>query len=154
MASTVGVISDTHGLMRESALKVLTGAALIIHAGDVGAPDVLTALSGIAPVYAIRGNIDREDWALALPATRTVEIEEARIFVLHNLADLAFDPAARRCRAVISGHSHRAHYQVRGGALYLNPGSAGPRRFRLPVTVALLTVEGATLSPRILTLDA
>ena len=140
--------------MRPSALLALAGAALIIHAGDIGAPGILDSLAGIAPLHAIRGNVDRQGWARALPATRTVEVEGARIFVVHNLADLAFDPSARNYHAVISGHSHRARHEVRGGVLYLNPGSAGPRRFRLPVTVARIEVEGASLRPKILTLEA
>jgi putative phosphoesterase len=143
MAVTLGVISDTHGLLRGEAIAALAGVSSIIHAGDVGSPEVLRALEDIAPVAAVRGNVDRDAWAFKLPLTRTVTLEEARIFVLHDIALLDFDPAARGYAAVISGHSHRAREEVRGGVLYLNPGSAGPRRFRLPVTLARLHVEGA-----------
>src|SRR5881397_1252312 len=120
MATTLGVISDTHGLIRQEALEALAGVAFIIHAGDVGTPQVMEALSGVAPVYAIRGNVDCQDWARALPAARSVEVEHARIYVLHNLAELDFDPAARGYNAVISGHSHRPCQEVRGNVLYLN----------------------------------
>jgi hypothetical protein len=145
MAITAGVISDTHGLMREEALRALAGVGLILHAGDVGAPEVLEALRRIAPVRAVRGNIDRDGWAARLPERRVVRVERARIYMLHDLAELDFDPAARGYAAIVTGHSHRARQELRDGVLYLNPGSAGPRRFRLPVTVARVTVNGAEL---------
>jgi putative phosphoesterase len=150
MSTLVGVIADTHGLMRPEAVSALAGVSRIIHAGDVGSAEVLEALSKIAPVEAIRGNVDTEAWASALPDTRTVEVESARMFILHNLADL--DQAARGCGAVISGHSHRVHQEIRDGVLYLNPGSAGPRRFRLPVTVARMIVDGASIHAEIVIL--
>jgi putative phosphoesterase len=153
MAATVGVISDTHGLLREEAIAVLAGVSLIVHAGDVGSPEVLRALAEIAPVKAVRGNVDRDAWARKLPLTRTVTVEHARIFVLHDVAQLDFDPAARGYAAVISGHSHKAREEVRNGVLYLNPGSAGPRRFRLPVTLARLEVEGVKLRPELVALS-
>lgn len=154
MAVTVGVISDTHGLVREAALEALAGVALIIHAGDVGSPEVLWMLEAIAPVEAVRGNMDREAWAEKLPLTRTVTVGEARIFVLHDLAQLDFDPAARGYAAVISGHSHKAREEMRDGVLYLNPGSAGPRRFLLPVTLARLHVEGGKVTAETVALAA
>jgi len=142
MPNLVGVISDTHGLMRDEALRQLADVDLIIHAGDVGKPAVLDALRQIAPVHAVRGNVDTGAWAEPLPATMVIQVESARLFVLHSLADLKVDPLARGFSAVISGHSHKAHQEVRDRVLYLNPGSAGPRRFRLPLTVARLIVDG------------
>jgi putative phosphoesterase len=145
------VISDTHGLMRPEALEMLAGVRVILHAGDVGAPDILSALREIAPVMAVRGNIDTAEWSRALPERQTVNVERARIRMVHNLADL---DSAEGCHAVISGHSHRAKQEVRDGVLYLNPGSAGPRRFRLPVTLAKLTVDGTRVRGEIVTLRA
>lgn len=138
----VGVISDTHGLMRPEALDALAGSQWIIHAGDIGSPHVLEALEAIAPVYAIRGNVDREPWARQLPETRRVEVGGRQFWVLHDRHQLDFDPAAEGYHAVISGHSHRPSIERKGGVLYLNPGSAGPRRFRLPVSVARLEIRG------------
>ncbi len=149
MPATIGVISDTHGLLRKEALAALKGASLIIHAGDVGKQAILDGLSAIAPLIAIRGNIDTQPWALRLPATQIVQVEQAKIYVVHDLADLSFTPEDRGYAAVISGHSHRASSEVRNGVLYLNPGSAGPRRFRLPVTLAILAVDGASLRAEI-----
>jgi len=135
----IGLISDTHGLLRPEAVCALAGSQLIIHAGDVGRPEVLDELRRIAPVVAVRGNVDRGAWAGALPETAVVD---PGIYVLHNLHDLKLDAAAG-CRAVISGHSHKPSENMRDGVLYLNPGAAGPRRFRLPVTVARLYTGGA-----------
>ena len=148
----VGVISDTHGLVRPEALRALRGAELILHAGDVGAPEVLTALRTIAPVFSVRGNVDREDWARNLPKTRTVEVGGYTIYLLHDLHILDLDPAAAGFRAVISGHSHHPGTEQRNGVLYLNPGSAGPRRFRLPVSVALLKIGREFLEARLVEL--
>lgn len=148
----VGVISDTHGLLRPEALVALAGVDLIVHAGDVGSPDVLTRLADLAPVTAVRGNNDRGPWAEALPETEVVEVAGASLFVLHDLGRLDLDPRAAGFHAVICGHSHVPQAAVRDGVLYLNPGSAGPRRFRLPVAVARLTVEGSRLAARIVTL--
>ena len=148
----VGVISDTHGLVRPEALRALRGAELILHAGDVGAPEVLTALRTIAPVFSVRGNVDREDWARNLPKTRTVEVGGYTIYLLHDLHNLDLDPAAAGFRAVISGHSHHPGTEQRNGVLYLNPGSAGPRRFRLPVSVALLKIGREFLEARLVEL--
>jgi putative phosphoesterase len=141
----VGVISDTHGLLRPEALDAIRDCAIIVHAGDVGSPDILPALRELAPVYAVRGNIDKEPWAQALPATAWVEAGAARLYVLHQLSDLDSSIIDERCAAVIYGHSHKPAAEYRGPVLYLNPGSAGPRRFRLPVTVARLEVTGRTV---------
>ena len=148
----VGIISDTHGLTRPEALVALRGSDLIIHAGDVGKPDVLDRLRAIAPVVAVRGNIDTQAWAAALPETEIVEIAKLRLYVLHDLSQLAIDPAAAGFAAVIFGHSHTPSSEERTGVLYLNPGSAGPRRFRLPVTVARLRVIGNNIEPEIVEL--
>ncbi len=153
MPRVIGVISDTHGLLRPEALDALSGVELIVHAGDVGTAEVLSELSHIAPVYAVRGNVDRGEWARALPLSRVVEVGEALAYVLHDLAELDLDPVAARFAAVISGHSHKPRNEVQGGVLYLNPGSAGPRRFRLPVTVARITAAGAALKAELIRLD-
>lgn len=136
-----GVISDTHGLLRPEALDALRGVDCIIHAGDIGGPEVLVRLAELAPVHAIRGNNDREQWADALPDTRLVMLGDVSIFVIHDATDLAADQLDPAVRVVISGHSHAPKAHVRDGRLYLNPGSAGPRRFRLPVSVAHLEVR-------------
>jgi len=143
---TVGVISDTHGIVRPEAVEALRDSELIVHAGDVGTPEVLTQLRAIAPTIAVRGNVDRDAWAQSLPLTEIVEVGEVRIYVLHDLSDLDVDPKAAELAAVVSGHSHRPTAEVRGGVLFLNPGSAGPRRFSLPVTIAKLRVVGKSLS--------
>jgi putative phosphoesterase len=137
----IGVISDTHGLLRPEAVKVLQGVELIIHAGDVGNPKVLANLARIAPVHAVRGNTDRGDWAAGLPQTRVVEVGGVHLYVLHELFCLDLDPAAAGFAAVIFGHSHSPHLERKNGVLYLNPGSAGPRRFTLPVTLARLHIK-------------
>src|SRR5205807_828884 len=129
----IGVISDTHGLLRPQALAALRGSALIIHAGDVGDPAILAALGEIAPVFAVRGNVDRGAWANDLPASELVEFEQHSIYVLHDLGELDLDPASAGLHAVISGHSHRPSIETKRGVLYFNPGSAGPRRFDLPI---------------------
>ncbi len=134
----VGLISDTHGLLRPEAVAALEGCELIIHAGDVGSPEILERLDAIAPVKAVRGNIDKGAWARSLPPTAVVEAGPARIYVLHDIHDLDLDPAAAGFHIVVTGHSHRQGQSERAGVLYINPGSAGPRRFKLPVTVARL----------------
>ena len=134
----VGLISDTHGLLRKEALSALEGSDLIIHAGDVGDPRILDDLNRLAQVVAVRGNIDTEAWASAFPASAVVEAGAVRIYVLHDVHDLDLNPAAAGYDVVISGHSHKPGRSEREGVLYINPGSAGPRRFRLPVTVARL----------------
>jgi len=137
-ASTIGLISDTHGLLRPEALRALEGCELIVHAGDVGKPEILDDLRAIAPVVAVRGNIDKGDWASRLPLTAVVPAKSARIYVIHDIHELDIDPAAAGFAIVVSGHSHKASREGRSGVLYLNPGSAGPRRFRLPITLARL----------------
>jgi uncharacterized protein len=152
MTRVIGLISDTHGLMRPEALQVLRGAEIIIHAGDVGRPDVLGHLMAIAPVFAVRGNVDGGAWAAALPETETLSFGGHDIHVLHILDDLDIDPAAGGIAAVISGHTHQPLIEDKGGVLYINPGSAGPRRFRLPVTVGRLTIANGKLTPEIIQL--
>jgi putative phosphoesterase len=149
----LGVISDTHGLLRPEAVAALRGCDLIIHAGDVGHEAVLDGLRGIAPTYAIRGNIDAATWAERLPPTDIVEVGELSFYVLHNIADLDLDPPTAGFAAVVYGHSHQPSIETREGVLYLNPGSAGPRRFRLPVTLARVAVAGTELRPEIVELD-
>jgi hypothetical protein len=136
--AVIGLISDTHGLLREEAVLALRGCELIIHAGDVGKPEIIDVLKAVAPIVVVRGNIDKGPWALGLPATAVIEFHSAVIYVLHSLEDLDLDPAAAGFRVVVSGHSHRPGSEERDGVLYVNPGSAGPRRFRLPVTIARL----------------
>jgi len=135
----VGVISDTHGLLRPEAVDALRGSQLIIHAGDVGRPEVLEALREIAPVIVVRGNVDTHTWARELPAHDLVEVEGHVIYVLHNLSDLDLDPVAAGVSVVVSGHTHKPVVERRQGVLFLNPGSAGPRRFTLPIAVARLS---------------
>ena len=151
-AFEVGVIADTHGLLRPEALAALRGVSLILHAGDIGNPEIIDTLSGLAPVAAIRGNIDYGAWSQAYPYTRTVEAAGARLYLLHDLASLSLDPAASGIAAVISGHSHRPLAERRQGVLYLNPGSAGPRRFSLPVSLARLTIQHGRVEARLITL--
>ena len=141
-ATILGLISDTHGLLRPEALRALKGADYIVHAGDIGSPEILDALSTIAPVTAIRGNIDTQPWAAAIPETVTVDLAGVRIHVVHNVHDLAIDVRAARIRLVVSGHSHKPGVRTEDGVVYVNPGSAGGRRFRLPVTVATLELSG------------
>jgi uncharacterized protein len=151
-AHVLGVISDTHGLMRPEAINALDGVNLIIHAGDIGTPDVLEALHAIAPVVAVRGNNDKGEWAHALPETEVVELGRVVLYVLHDVKALDLDPAAAGFHAVISGHSHRPAMAKRQGVLFLNPGSAGPRRFKLPVSVARLLIRGDTLDVQLIEL--
>jgi putative phosphoesterase len=149
----LGVISDTHGLIRPQALAALRGCDSIIHAGDVGNAAIITRLAEIAPVTAIRGDVDTGAWAATLPETEIVEVGELLIYVLHNIADLERDPPAAGFAAVIFGHSHRPSLETRDGVLYLNPGSAGPRRFSLPVTIARVRISGRDLHPEIVELE-
>ncbi len=149
----VGLISDTHGLLRPEALAALGGCGLIVHAGDVGSPDVLDALRRLAPVVAVRGNVDRGVWADHLPAAEVVGVGSVRLYVLHDLATLDLDPAAAGFAAVVSGHSHRALSFERGGVLFVNPGSAGPRRFRQPVSLALARIRGDSVRVEIVVLE-
>ena len=137
----VGVISDTHGLLRPEAVDALRGSERIIHAGDVGNPEILHQLAAIAPVTAVRGNIDEGAWARKLPETEVVDVGGISIYVLHNLDQLDLKPEAAGFAAVIYGHSHVPKQEMRNGALYFNPGSAGPRRFKLPISVGRLSVQ-------------
>jgi putative phosphoesterase len=148
----IGVISDTHGLLRPEALAALAPARHILHAGDIGHIEILDALRQIAPVTAIRGNIDNEGPCARFPATELVELAGRYFYLVHSIADLDISPTAAGVSAVISGHSHRPSQETRNGILYLNPGSAGPRRFKLPVTVALITAASETLEARIVTI--
>jgi uncharacterized protein len=148
----IGVISDTHGLVRPEVLKAFQGVDLIVHAGDVGGPGVLEALRAVAPVAAVRGNVDRGEWAQDLKDTEVVEAGESCLYILHNVHELDLDPEAAGFRAVISGHSHQPSVKEQAGVLFLNPGSAGPRRFRLPVSVALLRLEGNSLEGKMVEL--
>ena len=134
----VGLISDTHGLLRPQALSALAGCAVILHAGDIGREDVLTALRRLAPLHAVRGNNDHGAWAMRLPQTQSVEIAARTIYLLHDVHEMDLDPARERIGVVVSGHSHRPSVHEENGVLFVNPGSAGPRRFRLPIGVARL----------------
>ena len=144
----VGIISDTHGLLRPPAIEKLNGVTHIIHAGDIGRRAVLEALQALAPLTAVRGNMDEIGWSGEIPDTQAVELGEAWIYVLHDLQRLDLDPAAAGFRAVIFGHTHRPSAEWKNGVLYLNPGSAGPKRFRLPVSMAMLQIEGKDLQYR------
>jgi uncharacterized protein len=145
----IGVISDTHGLLRPDAEERLAGVDHIVHAGDIGSPEIIPRLRAIAPTTAIRGNIDRQDWARELPDRDAVTLAGRSIHVLHDLGDLTLDPVASGFDIVISGHSHRPRVETIDGVLYLNPGSAGPRRFRLPVTLATVELSGDAIRPEI-----
>ena len=149
----IGVISDTHGLVRPQALQALRGVDLIIHAGDIGAPEVMDALKSIAPVVAIKGNNDNEAWATSLPDTKLVQLNAAKLYVIHNVKELDCDPVARGIQVVISGHSHKPSVVKRDGVLYLNPGSAGPRRFKLPVAVGKLHVNSLNVKAELIELE-
>jgi putative phosphoesterase len=145
----IGVISDTHGLLRPEALAALAPARHILHAGDIGNIEILDALRQLAPVTAIRGNIDTSGPCARFPATELVEVAGGHFYLVHSISDLDINPAAAGVSAVISGHSHRPSQETRNGVLYLNPGSAGPRRFELPVTVALITATDEELTAQI-----
>lgn len=135
------MISDTHGLLRQEAERCLVGVSHIIHAGDIGTPDIIDRLRCIAPVTAVRGNVDGGIWARQYPETETLRLDGHCLYILHDLNDLKLDPSARGIGMVISGHSHRVQIKTIDGVLYLNPGSAGPRRFKLPITLATLDLE-------------
>ena len=139
----IGLISDTHGLLREEALRALRGSELIVHAGDVGKPEILDTLRELAPVIAVRGNVDTTEWARVLPVTAVADAGAVQIYVLHDVKALDLNPAAAGFHVVVSGHSHKFGRSERSGVLYINPGSAGPRRFQLPITVARLDLGKA-----------
>lgn len=143
----IGVISDTHGLLRPEALEALSGVEHIIHAGDIGGPDIVPRLAGIAPVIAIRGNVDTQLWAQDFASRETVTLGGRTIHVLHDIGELDLDPASAGVCVVVSGHSHRPQARTLGGVVYLNPGSAGPRRFRLPVMLATIDLAGDGIRP-------
>jgi putative phosphoesterase len=151
-AGRVGLISDTHGLLRPEALAALKGSELIIHAGDIGKPEVLASLKTVAPVLAIRGNNDRESWAKKIPDILHLRVNGACLFIIHNVNDLEVDPAADGFQAVISGHSHKPSLTNNDGVIFLNPGSAGPRRFKLPVALARLRIRGGKVNGKIVEL--
>ena len=146
----IGILSDTHGLLRPEVLTALAHADHILHAGDVGGPAILEHLRTLAPLTAIRGNIDTDGLCASLPATEAIELDGRLFYLVHSLQDLDLDPVAAHISVVVSGHSHKASIEHRSGVLLLNPGSAGPRRFRLPVTLALLHTEPGVLRPEIL----
>ena len=146
----IGVISDTHGLLRPEAVELLRGSQHIIHAGDIGSPEIIPALEKIAPVTAIRGNVDTQSWARRFAETEVVELEGLHIYVIHDANALDLNPKAAGFAAVISGHSHQPNQGIKDGVLYFNPGSAGPRRFKLPISVGRLEITGGKLHAEIL----
>ena len=151
--TTIGLISDTHGLLRPEARIALSRVDSIIHAGDICNAEVLEQLAQIAPVSAVRGNNDRGAWADTLPEKEMIEIDGVKLYVLHNLAELDIDPKEQGVKAVISGHSHRPVSKMESGVLYVNPGSAGPRRFKLPISIGFLEIDEARVKARLQTLE-
>ncbi len=149
----IGLISDTHGLIREEALAFLWGCDQIIHAGDIGGPEILDALANIAPVFAVRGNNDKAPWCSELPEVLQLQLESKSAYVLHDMAQLDIEPLPAGISVVICGHSHRSIVQRSEGVIYINPGSAGPRRFNLPISVGELIIKKNTITPRIISLD-
>jgi len=150
---TIGVISDTHGLLRTEAVEKLRGSDYIIHAGDIGDATILHKLSELAPVTAVRGNVDRAKWARKIPDTNVLDVAGISIYVLHDLQQLDLKPESAGFAAVVSGHSHVPKQETKNGVLYLNPGSAGPRRFRLPITVGRIILQAAELRAEIMELS-
>lgn len=148
----VGLISDTHGLLRPEALDFLAGCDHIVHGGDIGNPGILERLAELAPLTVVRGNNDRDAWARGIPVTASLQVGGVSLYAIHDLKELDIDPLAAGVRVVVSGHSHRPIQAERGGVLYINPGSAGRRRFSLPISAAELVIEGGSVRPRIVTL--
>ena len=148
----IGVISDTHGLLRPQAVEALRGSEHIIHAGDIGAPEIISELKQIAPVTAIRGNVDVQTWARDFPEMQVIELAGKSFYVIHDLNALDLNPKAAGFNVVISGHSHQPRQEIKNGVLYLNPGSAGPRRFKLPISVATIDISGARINATIVEL--
>jgi putative phosphoesterase len=146
------LISDTHGLLRAEAIAYLQGCDHIIHGGDIGAPDIIEKLAELAPVTAVCGNNDAEPWAQHLPGTQLLKFADVSVYVLHNLAELAMDPVAAGVDVVVSGHSHKPLVRESGGVCYVNPGSAGPRRFKLPISIGQLSIRGGTATAEIVEL--
>jgi putative phosphoesterase len=153
-AKKIGVLSDTHGLLREEAVRRLRDCDLIVHAGDIGGPSILADLRTLAAVVAVRGNVDTGSWARELNPEEYVDVEGHRLCLVHDLSTLSLDPAAAGFDIVIYGHSHKPALEHQGGILYLNPGSAGPKRFHLPVSMAILSVEDEAIVPKIIELPA
>lgn len=149
----IGIISDTHGLVRPEALEALAGVEMILHAGDIGKQEVLDTLNQIAPVVAVRGNNDKGEWAQSLPDVEVVEVGNMSIYMLHDLKEIDISPSGAGFRVVVSGHSHKPSIADDRGVLYVNPGSAGPRRFKLPVSLAHLTVQGEKVQAKIVELS-
>ncbi|WP_426391837.1 metallophosphoesterase family protein [Variovorax sp. R-27] len=149
----IGLISDTHGLMRPEAIAFLKGSDFIVHGGDIGNAGILEALAAIAPLTVVRGNNDREPWADAIAETELVKFGGVHLYAIHDLAQLDIDPPAAGVRVVVSGHSHKPKVEERAGVLYVNPGSAGPRRFKLPISVAELVIDGASVTARVVSID-
>ncbi len=149
----IGLVSDTHRLLRDEACQALQGVDAILHAGDVGAPEVIETLGDIAPTFAIRGNIDVAPWASNLPDTASIQLGHARVFMLHNLAELATQPHADGYSVVISGHSHMPRIFDEGEVLYVNPGSIGPRRFKLPISMARLDISATSVKAELIELE-
>ncbi len=150
---TIGVISDTHGLLRPQAVDLLRGSDVILHAGDMGSDDIIPTLERLAPVTAVRGNVDHGAWARAFAPDEAVELGGRSFFMLHDLDDLAFDPAEAGFDVVISGHTHRPKMETTDGVLFLNPGSAGPRRFKLPISLAKIVLSEGTMETELLTIE-
>ncbi|CAA9302363.1 MAG: Putative phosphoesterase [uncultured Lysobacter sp.] len=150
----IGLISDTHGLLRPEALAFLRGSDCIVHGGDIGNEGILDTLRAIAPLTVVRGNNDTADWARDIPESAHMQLDAGTVYVLHNLAQLGIDPVREGVRVVVSGHSHRPLVREEDGVLYINPGSAGPRRFKLPITVGELMVADGAISSRIVELSA
>lgn len=144
----IGLISDTHGLLRAQAMEFLAGSDYIVHAGDICDPAILSALQTIAPVTAVRGNNDQGAWAGKIPETATLQVGAVLLYAIHDLAELAIDPRAAGVRVLVSGHSHKPRVDERDGVIFVNPGSAGPRRFSLPISVGEILIDGATVSVR------
>jgi len=150
----IGVISDTHALLRAEALAYLRGCDIVVHAGDVGSPEVIEELATIAPIYAVRGNNDKGPWADSLPEVEMIEFGGKLIYMVHDAADIDIDPQAAGVDLVVTGHTHRPKLETRDGVVYLNPGSAGPRRFRLPIALAKVSLEGGAMRPEIQELES
>lgn len=149
----VGVISDTHGLLRPEVLRIFKGVTLILHAGDIGRPEVLDGLRELGPVVAVRGNNDTDEWAKRIPEVKAVKASGVSIYMLHDVMGLKGTPSAKKVQVVVSGHSHRPRIEDRDGILFLNPGSAGPRRFQLPISVARMTIQGMVVRAEIIELS-
>jgi len=149
---TLGLISDTHGLLRPEAVEALRGSDRILHGGDVGAPEILEALARIAPVTAVRGNVDTKSWACALPETEVVEAGGVSIYILHDRGQLDLKPEAAGFRVIVYGHSHQPQIEEKNGVLYFNPGSAGPRRFKLPVSIGRLKIKAGKIEAELVEL--